>query len=234
MTDGQNWGQAPQYPPQGYGQQYPQDQPWRPQQYDPYAHQQRIGSQQPAPQAPSWEQPGHGQPPSPGRQPHRRGRSRWPVYTGLGILFFVVAGGIAYALAGHGSSAGPAAAVAKTETCKQQYAAWKASPAKAGADKMVAAMEKVQSAADAEDIPETDTDLKAAGNDAAALRAYPMPACADPAGYWPRILTDIKAGGDNAGAASGLGGMILAMEPLKKVQPLESKLTTELKRTTAH
>jgi len=43
MTDGQNWGQAPQYPPQGYRQQYPQDQPWQPQQYDPYAHQQRIG-----------------------------------------------------------------------------------------------------------------------------------------------------------------------------------------------
>lgn len=226
MTDGQNWGQAPQYPPQGYGQQYPQDQPWQRQQYDPEAHRQRLGRGQP--QAAPWGQPG--QPPS-----HRRKRSRWPVYAGLGALFFVVAGGIAYALAGHGSTAAPAAAaVAKTETCKQQYAAWKTSPARAGVNKMGAAMQKVQSAADAGDIPETDSDLKAAGNDAAALRAYPMPACADPAGYWPRILTDIKAGGDNAGSSTGLGGMILAMEPLKKVGPLEKKMHAELKRTTAH
>lgn len=235
MTDGQNWGQVPQYPQQGYGQQYPQGQPWQPGQYDPYAHQQRMGGQQSAPQAPAWDQPGYGQPASPSRQPHRRSRSRWPVYTGLGALLVIAAGGTAYALAGHGSTAAPlAAAVAKTETCKQQYAAWKASPAKAGADKMIADLQKMDTAANAEDIPETDADLKAAGNDSAALRAYPMPACADPAGYWPQTLTDIKSAGDNAGSAGGLGGMILAMEPLKKVPPLEAKLKTELKRTTAH
>ena len=54
MTDDQNWGQAPQhppqgygqqYPPQGYGQQYPQG-PWQAQAYDPASHAQRIGAGQ--------------------------------------------------------------------------------------------------------------------------------------------------------------------------------------------
>jgi len=33
-----------------------------------------------------------------------------------------------------------------------------------------------------------------------------MPACADPRGYWEKILTRIQAAGDNAGADSGLSG----------------------------
>jgi hypothetical protein len=47
MTDGQGWGQPPQYPPQGHGPQYPQGQPWQPQQYDPRRHQQRAYGQPP-------------------------------------------------------------------------------------------------------------------------------------------------------------------------------------------
>jgi hypothetical protein len=75
MTDGQNWGQEPQYPPQGYGQQYPQDQPWQPQQYDSYAHQQRIGGGQPSfpPQGQPWLQPGYGQQPYPGQTQYAPG-----------------------------------------------------------------------------------------------------------------------------------------------------------------
>ena len=61
-----------------------------------------------------------------------------------------------------------------------------------------------------------------------------MPACADPAKYWQQVLSEVKAGGDNAGSTSGLGGMLLALEPLKKVPPLETKLSAELKRTTVH
>jgi hypothetical protein len=41
MTDRQDW-QQPQYPQQGYGEQYPQEQPWQPRQYEPGVHQQRI------------------------------------------------------------------------------------------------------------------------------------------------------------------------------------------------
>jgi Host cell surface-exposed lipoprotein len=38
-------GQPPQYP-QGYGRQYPQDEPWQLQGYDPFAHNQHLGGQQ--------------------------------------------------------------------------------------------------------------------------------------------------------------------------------------------
>ena len=57
-----------------------------------------------------------------------------------------------------------------------------------------------------------------------------MPACADPGGYWMQVLAHIKAAGDNAGSASGLGGLLLAEAPLKQVPGMEQKLTQELKR----
>jgi len=62
MTDRRDWEQLPPYPQQGYDQQ-PQDAPWQRQQYDPYAHQQRLGAppqgtagQQYGPQGQQWPQ----------------------------------------------------------------------------------------------------------------------------------------------------------------------------------
>jgi hypothetical protein len=112
MTDSQNWEQAPQYPPQGYGQQYPQDQPWQPQQYDPAYHQQRIGAAQPAfpPQGQPWPQPGYGQPYpgqpqyAPGPQSPQSGRKRHTVrnvLAGLGGLVVVIIGISVAANGGH-------------------------------------------------------------------------------------------------------------------------------------
>jgi hypothetical protein len=51
MADRGDWEQPPQYPEQGYGQQYPRDQPWQPQPYNPSARRQRIGWQQYGPRA---------------------------------------------------------------------------------------------------------------------------------------------------------------------------------------
>ena len=81
MANGQDWGQPGQYPQDG--------QPWGPQQYNPGAHQQRIGGGgqnapqgqphpwgpglpfqgQQAPPVPQGWQPGYGQQPYPGQQP---------------------------------------------------------------------------------------------------------------------------------------------------------------------
>lgn len=229
MTDGQRWRQPTQYLSQGYGPQYPQDEPWRPGQYDPHAHQQRISGRPYVPQVPpAWEEPGYGPPPSPPPPSpppaRRRGRSRWPVYVGLGVLLFVAVAGITYVLTPRSRTA--AALTARPETCAQRYAAWKTGPAGARADMMIADVRKAESAASAGGTSAMDADLQAAGKYSAALRAYPVPACADPSGYWPRILTDVSAG-----AMAPLKG---AMAPLKKVQPLEAKLDAELKRTTAH
>lgn len=78
----------------------------------------------------------------------------------------------------------------------------------------------VQAKAAAEDIPATRTAMVAVGADARQLSAYKMPACADPAGYYPKWIAALEAVGDNAKSATGLGGLLLAMAPLKLVQTL--------------
>jgi hypothetical protein len=131
--------------------------------------------------------------------------------------------------------AAPAAAVrtaAAPPSCRQQYGIWKQGPARALVGNLDAADGRARSAAAAEDIPVLSAALKAAGAAAAALAAYPMPACADPRGYWGAMLARIRAAGDNAGSSSGLSGLLLAEAPLQAVPGLEAKLTAELKRTT--
>jgi hypothetical protein len=114
-------------------------------------------------------------------------------------------------------------------TCAQQYASWKTGPAKASAEKVAADAKALSSAG--EDIPVLTGDLKTLGADASALEAYPMPHCADPAGYWQQYLADLKAAGDNAGTSSGLGALLAAEIPLKDVKSLQSKLSAELDKT---
>lgn len=126
----------------------------------------------------------------------------------------------------------PPAAAAPPPSCKQQYSAWQHGPARALGKSLVAAVNKVQAAGTAEDFPALSAALKSAGAGASALGAYPMPACADPHGYWGAMLARIKAAGDNAGTSSGLSGLILAEVPLKDVPGIEAELTAELKRTT--
>jgi len=125
----------------------------------------------------------------------------------------------------------PVAAAATTASCRQQYQAWKTGPARAKAKQMITALNGLQSAGKSDDINLMRGALRRAGMLAHQLQAYPMPHCADPAGYWAQTIADIRAGGDNAGAATGLVGLIAAEVPLKKVPPLERKLRAELKTT---
>jgi hypothetical protein len=131
---------------------------------------------------------------------------------------------------GHPAAAA-AASAATTASCRQQYQAWKTGPARAKAKPLVTALRGLQSAGKSDDINLMRGALRRAGMLAHQLQAYPMPRCADPAGYWAQTLADIRAGGDNAGAATGLVGLIAAEVPLKKVPPLERKLQDELKST---
>lgn len=117
-------------------------------------------------------------------------------------------------------------ASATSQTCAQQYAAWKNGPAHAVAKKLTDDVKKLTSAG--QDIVVMTAALKAMGADAKQLQAWPMPACADPAGYWKQYLQAITAAGDNAGSASGLGGILLAEVPLKQTTALQSKLDAEL------
>lgn len=181
--------------------------------YDPYQHQQRM---QDIPPQGYWPQQ---QPPAP--QPrHRRPRGLWVAV--IAVLVIAAAGSTAWALGVH-SAAAP--------TCHQQYESWKAGPVSGIKATMNADLASLQSASDSADIPAMTSALRQLGQAAGQLRQYPMPACADPAGYWPRVVADMKAAGDNAGAGSGLGALLTAVAPIRAAQPLEAKLRAELART---
>jgi hypothetical protein len=144
-----------------------------------------------------------------------------------------LAAGAALTLAacgGGGSSNGTPSAAAPA-SCHQQYETWKTGPALAAAKPLIAQLHAIQAASTAADIPHLTAALKRASRAAASAASYPMPHCADPHGYWEAILTRIQAGGDNAGSASGLSGLLLAMVPLKEIPALEAKLSTELQQT---
>lgn len=52
-----------------------------------------------------------------------------------------------------------------------------------------------------------------------------------PKGYFHQILVRVEAAGNNARAANGLVGIMLAMTPLKQAPPLATKLKAELHHT---
>lgn len=120
-------------------------------------------------------------------------------------------------------------------TCRQQYDAWKGNGAATlMAKQLTADLGRVQTAGSDEDIVALRSALIATGATAAKLASYPaMPACADPHGYWRKMLGYLRAAGDNASAASGLGALLLAEAPLEKVPAVEAKLTAELKKAAA-
>jgi len=169
--------------------------------------------------------------------PHHPARRR-PSLTALGVALGIAATGT---VAGCGTSpaATPAAAVATARpvaaaspSCKEQYSAWKTGPALAQSKKLTRALNAVESAGNSDDFPDLTAALKKSGAAAVVLLRYPMPACADPHGYWNSILDRIRAAGDNAGTSSGLSGLLLAEVPLKDVPSFEKKLDAELKKTT--
>lgn len=220
---GPGYARAGAFGPQGQGpgRRPPTTPPWGAQQPDPWSASAPGGQPQYPPRPsyqppPQWQQP-HG---PPRRHKKSRGYATW---IAAGVVIGVAAAGAAvYVL--HGSNSGPL-------TCAQQYANWKTGPANAPGKQLEAAAAGISAAGKSEDIAVMDSDLKALGADAATLQAYPMPACADPAGYWSQYLGAMKAAGDNAGTASGLGGLLLAEAPLKQVPAIQSKLTAELAQT---
>jgi len=163
--------------------------------------------------------------PPPQYQPPRRNPLRYAAYAVAAIVLLGGSIGVTVALRHHAAAAG------RPLSCKQQYASWKNGAVHGAGEKLVRDTAAVRAAGASDDIKTAVSALKALGPDAAALQAYPMPACADPKGYWAAFLADMKAAGDNADSASGLGGLLLAEAPLKKANALSVKLSAELKRT---
>ncbi|MEP7023118.1 MAG: hypothetical protein ABJB47_04775 [Actinomycetota bacterium] len=154
----------------------------------------------------------------------------------------IVLGAVAIVMlaAACGGSSAPAASqgTASTTTpaasasCHQQYETWKHGPANAIAKKLEASLRDVERAGNAEDLTLLTSSLKKTGATARKLKAHPIPHCADPHGYWAKILDRIRTAGDNAtSGGGGLSSLLLALAPLKSVPALEGKLAAELKKT---
>jgi hypothetical protein len=84
---------------------------------------------------------------------------------------------------------------------------------------------------DAMDLSAVTAALVKMGDAAAALEAYPMPRCADPAGLYAKLLGKVRAAGDNARAEPGLAGLMLAKEATQGYQRIGRQLNGELDKT---
>jgi hypothetical protein len=127
--------------------------------------------------------------------------------------------------AGSTSSTSPAGSAvanspsAVTANCRQQYDAWKQGPGKG----VVAALDSVGAAEAAGDIHALKALLKETKPALASASRHPLPACADPMGYWTVLMMHVNAA-ESTGSAAALTA---AMEG---VPTLVSKLNAELKR----
>jgi hypothetical protein len=121
--------------------------------------------------------------------------------------------------------AAPAAAPASHQSvrvpvsCSQQYTTWNHGQGKG----LIAALEAVSSAETAGDTPVLAATLKTAGPAVARAARHPVPACADPRGYWDVLLRHVTAAAASTGSASSMRAA------MKGVPEIEHQLTAELK-----
>src|SRR5712691_6148678 len=127
------------------------------------------------------------------------------------------------------TSAGSATSPAVTRSaaqvsCPQRYDGWRHGPAK----KLIAAIDAVDSASKAHDLPARRAAVKKAGRMVGAAVRYPIPACADPRGYWTALLMHVNAAAGSASSGPGRASITLA---LKGVSTLKRELSAELRHT---
>jgi hypothetical protein len=106
-------------------------------------------------------------------------------------------------------------------SCGQQYRTWKHGQGKG----LMSALNDVSSAATAGDAQVLTAALEQAKPAVARAARHPIPACADPRGYWSVLLMHVNAAVASKGSASSVRA---AMQDVPKIQ---HKLTTEVKQT---
>jgi hypothetical protein len=105
--------------------------------------------------------------------------------------------------------------------CRQRYDSWKQSPGKG----LVAAISAVGSAEAAGNTQELTAALKNARPAVARAARYPVPACADPEGYWEVLMMHVNAAAASTGSAPGFRAA------MNGVPQITRELLAELKRT---
>jgi hypothetical protein len=103
-------------------------------------------------------------------------------------------------------------------SCAQQYQAWEHGRGTG----LVATLRAVSVASTAGNPEVLTTTLKKVRPDVARATRYPVPACADPRGYWNVLLMHVNAAVGSKSSASS------ARAALKGVPAIEKELTAEL------
>jgi hypothetical protein len=122
------------------------------------------------------------------------------------------------------STATPSSPGAATHTapvsCSHQYHAWRDSEGK----KLIAVLNAVSSAVTAANAQMLSAALKRAKPEVAMAARHPIPACADPKGYWTVLLMHVNA------AATSTSSMSSMHAAVKDVPEIVHSLMTEVKR----
>jgi hypothetical protein len=142
------------------------------------------------------------------------------------ILAATIAAAAALTACG-GNAAAPTAAstshkgaVRVPVSCSQRYDTWTHGQGKG----LIAALDAVSSAETAGDIQVLTVTLKKSRSAVSWAAHHPVPACADPAGYWDVLLMHVTAAAANTSSASSVRAA------MKGVPKIEHELTTELKQ----
>jgi hypothetical protein len=149
-------------------------------------------------------------------------------------LALAVAGAALAGLAACSHSAAPTAASARHKTvtpaapvsCGKQYSTWKHGHGKG----VMAALSAVSSAEAAGDAEMLTAALKKAKPAIARAARHPIPACADPRGYWDVLLMHVNAAIASTASTGGSGSASSLRAAMKDVPKIEHKLATEVKR----
>lgn len=139
-------------------------------------------------------------------------------------LALAAAGAAMAGLAACSHTAAPTAAppshraVAPPVSCRQQYATWEHGTGKG----LIAALDAVSSAGTASGTHALAAALKNAESAVARGARHPLPACADPRGYWNVLLMHVNA------AAASKASPSSQRAAMKDVPKIEQKLIAEL------
>jgi hypothetical protein len=105
-------------------------------------------------------------------------------------------------------------------SCSQQYDTWDQGQGKG----LIAALDAVSSAVTAGDTQVLTSTLNETRPAIARAARHPVPACADPRGYWDVLLMHVTAAAATKGSASN------AQAAMKDVPEIQHQLTAELKQ----
>lgn len=106
-------------------------------------------------------------------------------------------------------------------SCRHQYRAWAGSQGKG----LVATLDSISSAEAAGNTRILTADLRKSRSAVAQAARHPVPACADPRGYWNVLLMHVTA-------ATGSHGSAAVQAAMKDVPAITRELDSELKNTT--